>query len=194
MGEAFTFTCSRCSYAAEACGGTDSGLEVTLTTATCSTCAEIVDVVVGRRGAPEIDDHDGRCPCCHGDALVAWGPRVFRPELTAEELVSTDERISSTTHPKISQLTRRGVDPDWLDEQIALLERMVAEGDTLELVAKLGGMMREPKRLADSGVHQALGSTPAAAAPAAPTAPLPPADPGLAVPQPEDTGSHATLS
>ena len=60
-----------------------------------------------------------------------------------------------------------------------------------ELVAKLGGMMREPKRLADSGVHQALGSTPAAAAPAAP---LPPADPGLAVPQPEDTGSHATLS
>ncbi len=108
-----------------------------------------------------------------------------------EELVSTDERISSTTHPKISQLTRRGVDPDWLDEQIALLERMVAEGDTLELVAKLGGMMREPKRLADSGVHQALGSTPAAAAP---TAPLPPADPGLAVPQPEDTGSHATLS
>ena len=86
MGEAFTFTCRRCSYAAEACGGTDSGREVTVTTATCSTCAEIVDVVVDRRGAPEIDDHDGRCPCCHGDALVAWGPRVFRPELTAEEL------------------------------------------------------------------------------------------------------------
>ena len=31
-------------------------------------------------------------------------------------------------------------------EELATLERLVDEGDTLELVAKLAGMMKEPRR------------------------------------------------
>ena len=104
-----------------------------------------------------------------------------------EELVSEGEQIAATSHPKISQLTRPVVDPQWLDEQIAVLEKLVSEGDTLELVSKLGAMMREPQRVGSTGEFVALLS------PAAPP-PLPPATQGLGDPAPSDTDSHAALS
>ena len=42
-----------------------------------------------------------------------------------------------TAHPKISRATREPVDPAWLEEELNELERLVAEGDTLELVSRL---------------------------------------------------------
>jgi FlaA1/EpsC-like NDP-sugar epimerase len=64
-----------------------------------------------------------------------------------EELSSEDEAVGTTTHPKILRLSRPPVDPDWLEEQLAELERLADEGDTLEVVGKLRNVVREPRRL-----------------------------------------------
>jgi FlaA1/EpsC-like NDP-sugar epimerase len=64
-----------------------------------------------------------------------------------EDLWGEDEAVGQTTHPKILRLSRPPVDPDWLEARLAELERLVDEGDTLEVVAKLGAIVREPVRL-----------------------------------------------
>ncbi|HLX31819.1 MAG TPA: nucleoside-diphosphate sugar epimerase/dehydratase [Gaiellaceae bacterium] len=76
-----------------------------------------------------------------------------------EELWSEQESIGETTHPKILRLSRLPVDPDWLAQQLAELERLAGEGDTLEVVAKLGSIVRDPKRvelpnLSDTGSYR----------------------------------------
>jgi len=63
-----------------------------------------------------------------------------------EELWGEHESVGETEHPKIMRLSRSPVDPDWLTAQLAELERLTDEGDTLEVVAKLGSIVREPKR------------------------------------------------
>jgi FlaA1/EpsC-like NDP-sugar epimerase len=64
-----------------------------------------------------------------------------------EELWSADDSVGATTHPKILRLSRPPVDPEWLAEQLAELERLADEGDTLEVVGKLRNVVREPQRL-----------------------------------------------
>jgi len=63
-----------------------------------------------------------------------------------EELWSAGETVSATQHAKIMLLTRPPIDPTWMDEELAELERLVEAGETLDLVARLGAMMREPHR------------------------------------------------
>ena len=63
-----------------------------------------------------------------------------------EELWGGDEAVGETAHPKIMRLSRPPVDPEWLAEQLEELERLANEGDTLEVVAKLGSIVRAPKR------------------------------------------------
>jgi hypothetical protein len=53
--------------------------------------------------------------------------------------------VGETTHPKILRLSRPPVDPEWLTRELAELERLADEGDTLEVVAKLGSIVREPQ-------------------------------------------------
>ncbi|HEU5244292.1 MAG TPA: polysaccharide biosynthesis protein, partial [Gaiellaceae bacterium] len=65
-----------------------------------------------------------------------------------EELWSDDESVGATTHPKILRLSRPPVDPEWLAAQLAELERLADEGDTLEVVGKLRNIVREPQRVA----------------------------------------------
>jgi FlaA1/EpsC-like NDP-sugar epimerase len=65
-----------------------------------------------------------------------------------EELWSGDEAVGETGHPKIMRLSRPPVDPDWLAAQLSELERLADEGDTLEVVAKLGAIVRAPQRAA----------------------------------------------
>jgi hypothetical protein len=48
------------------------------------------------------------------------------------------------------RLSRAPVDSDWLRAQLSELEQLAEEGDTLEVVAKLGSIVREPKREAVS--------------------------------------------
>ena len=69
-----------------------------------------------------------------------------------------DESVGETTHPKIMRLSRPPVDPDWLADQLAELERLADEGDTLEVVGKLRNVVSEPQRvlppnLSDTGSY-----------------------------------------
>jgi FlaA1/EpsC-like NDP-sugar epimerase len=63
-----------------------------------------------------------------------------------EELWSEGETVGVTSHPKILRAARAPIDDAWLDDRLAELERLVDAGDTLEVVALLGGMIREPRR------------------------------------------------
>ncbi len=65
-----------------------------------------------------------------------------------EELWGDGETVERTAHPKILLVTTARVDVQWLDEQLGELEQLVEEGDTLELVSRMGAMMREPRRVA----------------------------------------------
>jgi FlaA1/EpsC-like NDP-sugar epimerase len=65
-----------------------------------------------------------------------------------EELWNHDETVHPTAHPKISRATREPVDAGWLDDELNALERLVEEGDTLELVARLATVVRAPQRAA----------------------------------------------
>jgi FlaA1/EpsC-like NDP-sugar epimerase len=76
-----------------------------------------------------------------------------------EELFAEGETWQPTAHPKIVALDVAPVDRRWLDAQLDALERLVEEGDTLELVGRLAEITREPKR---------LGTAESAAAPATP--------------------------
>jgi FlaA1/EpsC-like NDP-sugar epimerase len=63
-----------------------------------------------------------------------------------EELWSDGETVSATRYSKIRLVTRPAIDAVWLDDEIEVLERLVEEGDTLELVARLAAMMKQPQR------------------------------------------------
>jgi FlaA1/EpsC-like NDP-sugar epimerase len=94
----------------------------------------------------------GKEPRLPNDPLS--GPRDVRLQFIGsrpgekihEELWSDDEAVGETTHPKIKRLSRAPVDPGWLSGQLRELERLADEGDTLEVVAKLGAIVREPER------------------------------------------------
>jgi FlaA1/EpsC-like NDP-sugar epimerase len=64
-----------------------------------------------------------------------------------EELWGEGEAIGDTSHPKIKRATRLPIDAAWLDEEIVVLERVIEEGDTLELVSRLSAIVREPQRV-----------------------------------------------
>ncbi len=63
-----------------------------------------------------------------------------------EELVGYGEGASPTTHEAIMQVERAPVDPAWLAAELRELERLVDEGDTLEVVGTLARLVREPRR------------------------------------------------
>ena len=65
-----------------------------------------------------------------------------------EELWGRGEDAVPTAHPKIMRCACRPVDPAWLDDELADLERLAEAGEALEVVAKLGELTRAPRRLA----------------------------------------------
>ena len=64
-----------------------------------------------------------------------------------EVLVGDGEIVSASPHPKIERIARPPVDAAWLEEELSTLERLVDEGDTLELVGALNRIVREPRRV-----------------------------------------------
>jgi FlaA1/EpsC-like NDP-sugar epimerase len=63
-----------------------------------------------------------------------------------EELIGGSETVSPTGHPKIMRVTRSGVDAAWLQERLGVLESLVEEGNTLELISSLSQMMGDTAR------------------------------------------------
>jgi FlaA1/EpsC-like NDP-sugar epimerase len=61
-----------------------------------------------------------------------------------EELWNTGETVHPTSHPKISRATREPIDAAWLAEELNELQRLVDEGDTLQLVSRLATIVRAP--------------------------------------------------
>ncbi len=68
-----------------------------------------------------------------------------------EELWGKGEVVTDTTHDKIKRASRPSIDGAWLEDELGDLERLVEDGDTLELVTRLAAIMRAPKRV-DSAV------------------------------------------
>ncbi len=65
-----------------------------------------------------------------------------------EELVGDGELVSASPYPKIDLITQPPVDARWLEGELARLERLVGEGDTLELVGSLSRLVRASSRSA----------------------------------------------
>jgi FlaA1/EpsC-like NDP-sugar epimerase len=76
--------------------------------------------------------------------IVFTGARAG--EKVHEVLWNEGETVGPTSHPKIMRAARPQIDPAWLEESLAELERLVDEGDTLGVVSKLGSMVSEPVR------------------------------------------------
>ena len=62
-----------------------------------------------------------------------------------EELWGEGEIAEPTQHPKIMRVRGPIVDTVWLQDELAELERLVREGETLETVSRLATMMRAPR-------------------------------------------------
>jgi FlaA1/EpsC-like NDP-sugar epimerase len=70
---------------------------------------------------------------------------VVRPgDKLHDELWGDNESVGETGHSNIMRLSRPPVDAEWLSAQLIELERLADDGDTLEVVAKLGSIVRRP--------------------------------------------------
>jgi FlaA1/EpsC-like NDP-sugar epimerase len=63
-----------------------------------------------------------------------------------EELWGDGEDAVPTAHSKILRCATQPVDPGWLDDELAELERLVEAGETVELVGRLAAIVRAPRR------------------------------------------------
>jgi FlaA1/EpsC-like NDP-sugar epimerase len=79
-----------------------------------------------------------------------------------EELWGADEEIAETRHPKIRRARRIPITASWLDEELAVLERLVRDGETLDAVSRLSRMVKTPARglRREEQVEQLGGVTP----------------------------------
>ncbi len=62
-----------------------------------------------------------------------------------EELWADGEDAAPTSHPKIFRASAQNVDPAWLDAELAELGQLVEDGDTLDVVSRLGQAVRSPR-------------------------------------------------
>ena len=72
-----------------------------------------------------------------------------------EELFAEGETWRPTTHQKILALDVRPVDHDWLEGELDVLERLVDEGDTLQLVSRLREIVLHPHEAGRAGLGRA---------------------------------------
>jgi FlaA1/EpsC-like NDP-sugar epimerase len=73
-----------------------------------------------------------------------------------EDLWNAEEKVAPTTHPKLLRATRKPIEAEWLDEALAELEGMVERGETLDVIAKLSTMFREPQRVESAVLEDTL--------------------------------------
>jgi FlaA1/EpsC-like NDP-sugar epimerase len=83
-----------------------------------------------------------------------------------EDLWGEGEASETTSHPKILRAATAPVDPLWLEDELAELERLVENGETVEVVARLAELLRSPHRLGTTAA-EAQAPTAAVSPPAA---------------------------
>jgi FlaA1/EpsC-like NDP-sugar epimerase len=71
-----------------------------------------------------------------------------------EKLWGEGETAVSTSHPKIMRVSGPIVDAVWLQDELAELERLVREGETLGVVSRLATMMRAPRLVAETRAQE----------------------------------------
>ena len=72
----------------------------------------------------------------------------IRPgEKLHEELWGGHETVSPTEHPKIRKLTCPAIDPQWLDDELAALSKLVDAGDAKGVSTRLAKITRNAQRL-----------------------------------------------
>ena len=93
----------------------------------------------------------------------------IRPgEKLTEDLWGEGESSTTTSHPKILHVASAPIDPAWLEDEIAELERLVDAGETVQVVAQLADMIRSSHRLDEpAAAAEAKASTAATLPPAA---------------------------
>jgi len=64
-----------------------------------------------------------------------------------EVLWNDGEAAEPTAHPKILAASQAPIDPSWLEVELQELERLVDDGETLELVARMNALSRAPMRV-----------------------------------------------
>ncbi|HEX3806604.1 MAG TPA: nucleoside-diphosphate sugar epimerase/dehydratase [Gaiellaceae bacterium] len=82
--------------------------------------------------------------------IVFTGPKPG--EKIHEVLWNEGEMVGPTSHQKIMRAARAVIDHGWLEESLAELERLAEEGNTLDVVAKLTAMVKEPQRIGTEAV------------------------------------------
>jgi FlaA1/EpsC-like NDP-sugar epimerase len=87
-------------------------------------------------------------------AIEFIGPKPG--EKLHEELWNQGEKVAPTSHPKLLRATRKPIAEEWLSDELAELEGMVERGETLDVVAKLAAMMREPRRVESAVLEDTL--------------------------------------
>jgi FlaA1/EpsC-like NDP-sugar epimerase len=70
-----------------------------------------------------------------------------------EELWDEREHAVATPHPKILRCAGQPIDPLWLDDELAELERLAEAGETLDVVQKLREIVAAPRRLGAATVE-----------------------------------------
>jgi len=93
----------------------------------------------------------------------------IRPgEKLTEDLWGEGESSTTTSHPKILHVASAPIDPAWLEDEIAELERLVDAGETVQVVAQLADMIRSPHQLDEpAAAAEAKASTAATVPPTA---------------------------
>jgi FlaA1/EpsC-like NDP-sugar epimerase len=71
---------------------------------------------------------------------------VLAGEKLHEVLWNDDEAVGPTSHPKIMRAAHVPIDQEWLEAELAELERLVDDGDTLGMVDRLGAIVTAPVR------------------------------------------------
>ncbi len=81
-----------------------------------------------------------------------------------EDLWGEGEASETTSHPKILRAATAPVDPLWLEDELAELERLVEAGETVEVVARLAELLRNPQRLG-AAAEAEISASPASVSP-----------------------------
>jgi FlaA1/EpsC-like NDP-sugar epimerase len=87
-------------------------------------------------------------------AIEFIGPKPG--EKLNEVLWNEGETVGPTSHAKIFRAARAPIDSVWLEDELGELEQMVARGETLDVVSKLAGLMREPRRVGSAVLEDTL--------------------------------------